>query len=160
MKGEWLRKPTANTTVVFVHGFLSSGETCWKHDNGSNWPELLKNETELSALGIYVFTYPTNFFSRNYDLGRVVDDLREALKVDQILASQHIIFVCHSMGGIVVREYLHSRQADIFGVIKSIGLVLVASPSLGAEYAEWLKPLSQFLGHAQADALRLADYLA
>jgi formylglycine-generating enzyme required for sulfatase activity/pimeloyl-ACP methyl ester carboxylesterase len=157
MKGEWLRKPTANTTVVFVHGILSSGETCWKHDNGTYWPTLLKDEAELESLGVYVFTYPTNFFTRNYDLGRVVDDLREALRLDDVLKSQQLIFICHSMGGIVVREYLHSRQADIFGVIKSIGLILVASPSLGSEYAEWLKPLAQFLGHAQADALRFAN---
>lgn len=47
MHGEWLRKPTGTTTVVFVHGILSSGEKCWQHANGAYWPELLNHEPDL-----------------------------------------------------------------------------------------------------------------
>lgn len=156
MKGEWLRKPSAGTTVVFVHGILSSGEECWKNKaSGASWPQLLQTETDFAPLGIYVFTYQTNFFDGNYDLGRVVDDLKEFLGLDEVLQSQQLIFVCHSMGGIVVRKYIVERVLDLLE--HRLGLFLVASPSLGAEYAEWLKPLAQLLGHAQADALRFAD---
>ena len=37
---------------------------------------------------------------------------------------------------------------------KQIYYFLVASPSLGSAYADWLSPLAQLFGHAQADALR------
>ena len=157
MKGEWLRKPTAITTVVFVHGVLSSSEACWRHENGAYWPELLKDEPELAALGIYNFTYPTTFFTGNYDLSRVVDDLKTHLSLDGVLQSQHIIFVCHSMGGIVVRKYIVERILDLLNHQTNLGLFLVASPSLGSKYAELLKPLAERLGHAQADALRFAE---
>lgn len=63
MYGEWIKKPKSGTSVVFVHGILSDGEACWRHENGSYWPALLKNETELEALGIYVYTYQTGIFS-------------------------------------------------------------------------------------------------
>ena len=52
MHGEWLRKPTGPTSVVFVHGILSSGEKCWRHANGAYWPELLNHEPDLASLGI------------------------------------------------------------------------------------------------------------
>jgi len=157
MKGEWLRKPTANATVVFVHGILSSGETCWKHDNGAYWPELLKNESELASLGVYVFTYQTNIFSGTYSLSDVVDALREFLQLDEVLVSNRLIFVCHSMGGIVARRFLVQQTVPLLETQTETGLFLVASPSLGSSYANWLSPLAGFLGHTQADALRFAQ---
>ncbi len=153
MKGEWLRKPASDTSVVFVHGILSSGETCWKHENGSYWPELLNQESDLGALGIYVFTYQTGIFSGSYSLSDVVDSLKEFMRLDKVLTSKQIIFVCHSMGGIVVRKFLVERVADLIASKTDIVLFLVASPSLGSSYADWLSPLAQFLGHTQAAAL-------
>lgn len=81
MQAEWIRKPEAKTSVVFVHGILSSGEACWRHQNGSYWPELLKSESELKSLGIYVFTYQTGIFSGNYRLGDIVDALKEHMRL-------------------------------------------------------------------------------
>ena len=59
------------------------------------------------------------------------------------------------MGGIVVRKYLVSRQHDLNGI--TIGLYLVASPSLGADYANWLSPIAKLMNHAQADVLRFSQ---
>ncbi len=158
MKGEWIREPTAGTVVVFVHGIMSSGEACWQHENGAYWPELLRDEPDFASVGIYIFTYQTNFFSRNYSLSRVVDDLKESLGLDDVLQRQQkIIFVCHSMGGIVARKYIVERVVDLLECQASLGVFLVASPSLGSEYAEWLKPVAKYLGHSQADAIRFAD---
>jgi pimeloyl-ACP methyl ester carboxylesterase len=154
MKGEWIRSPEAGTSVVFVHGILSSGETCWRHENGSYWPELLKNETEFHSLGIYIFTYKTGIFSGSYRLGDIVDALHEYMQIDGLLKSDQLIFVCHSMGGIVVRKFLLRQQIDLINENKEIGLFLVASPSLGSGYANWLKPLVWLFGNAQADDLR------
>jgi pimeloyl-ACP methyl ester carboxylesterase len=154
MRGEWIRKPQSAASVVFVHGILSSGETYWQNDIGCYWPELLKNEPELGSVGIYVFTYHTGIFSGNYRLGDVVDALKEHMRLDGVLESNQLIFVCHSMGGIVVRKFVVERAAELIGAGKEIDLFLVASPSLGATYADWLSPLAQLFGHAQADALR------
>jgi len=53
MNGEWIQKPTVGTSVVFVHGILSSGETAWRNENGTYWPDLLKREWDGETLGIY-----------------------------------------------------------------------------------------------------------
>ena len=57
--GLWIRKPTASIAVVFVHGLLSDGESCWT--SGSvYWPDLLAKENDISEAGIYVFSYRTD----------------------------------------------------------------------------------------------------
>ena len=154
MQGEWIRKPQGEASAIFVHGILSSGETSWRNENGSYWPELLKNEPELAPLGIYVFTYQTGIFSGSYRIGDIVDALKEHMRLDGVLKCNRLIFVCHSMGGIVVRKFIVERAAELIGAGKEIDLYLVASPSLGATYADWLSPIAQLFGHAQADALR------
>ena len=154
MQAEWIRRPEAETAVVFVHGILSSGEACWRHKNGSYWPELLKNALELGSLGIYVFTYQTGIFSGSYRLGDIVDALKEHMRLDGVLGSERLIFVCHSMGGIVVRKFILERASELIETEKDIGLFLVSSPSLGSSYADWLSPLARLFGQRQAHVLR------
>ena len=158
MHGEWIRKPKNDASLVFVHGLLSSGETCWRHDNGAYWPGLLKSEPGLEAWGIYFYTYATGIFSGTYSLNDVVDDLKERFfTLDKVANSRRIVFVCHSMGGIVVRKFLVERVNDLLDRNIEIGIFLLASPSLGSSYANWLAPLAKFMGHTQGDALRFAQ---
>lgn len=158
MSGEWIRQPTGTTSVVFVHGILSSGETCWRSKNGTYWPELLKNENDFRSIGIYVFTYKTGFDSGRYSLMDIVDNLKEHFfNLDSVANSQEIIFVCHSMGGIIVRKLIVDRINDFLDRGIKVGLYLVASPSLGAEYANWLEPIARLAGHSQALALRFSQ---
>ena len=106
MLGKWIREPESGTSAVFVHGILSEGETCWRHDKGSFWPDLLLSEPALKSVGVYVFTYETGIFSGSYRLGDIVDAFKEHMRLDNVGESKQLIFVCHSMGGIVVRKFL------------------------------------------------------
>lgn len=156
MKGRWIRKlgETASPmVVVFVHGILSNGEACWLHQNGTYWPELLSRHEDLREAGIYEFTYHTGFFSGSYDLGNVVDALKECLHLDDVYRARKIVFVAHSMGGIVVRRYVVQRCDELVERGAELGLFLIASPSLGSSYANWLNPIARFMGHAQGQAL-------
>jgi pimeloyl-ACP methyl ester carboxylesterase len=155
MEGLWIRHPpTKGLAVVFVHGVLSSGETCWRHANGVYWPNVLTLEPEPTDLGVYVFTYRTGFFSGTFSVTDASASLKEHLDLDEVVRARRIVFVCHSMGGLVVRKYLVDRAADLIERDISVGLFLIASPSLGADYADWLRPLAKLVGHSQADALR------
>jgi pimeloyl-ACP methyl ester carboxylesterase len=149
-------RPTASEKcVVFVHGILSSGETAW---GSPSWPELLKAEPELMHAGIFVFTYRTSLSSRTYSIADAADALREAFfSIDGLWKVPNIVFVCHSMGGIVVRRFLVANQAQLLDLRPTIGLFLVASPSLGARDANILSTLSFALQHTQASALRFSQ---
>jgi pimeloyl-ACP methyl ester carboxylesterase len=154
MLGKWLRRPSARTVVVFVHGILSDGNVCWQNENGVYWPDLVVAEPGIEGVGVYVFTYKTGLFSGGYSIGDAVDALKEWLSLDEVLDCERIIFVCHSMGGIVVRRFMVQRASDLIEKRLKIGLFLVASPSLGARYADWLTPLIAIIGQKQAEALK------
>ncbi|MCC5641248.1 hypothetical protein LC593_36725 [Nostoc sp. CHAB 5844] len=76
MQGQWTRKAKNGLNIIFIHG-INSSEECWKHDNGSYWPNLLRNESELADIGIYVFSYRTGINTGFYSLSDIVDSLRE-----------------------------------------------------------------------------------
>jgi hypothetical protein len=158
VKGEWIRRPDGDASVVFVHGILSDGDSSWKNSNGCYWPQLLRDEPGFETLGIYVFTYYTGFFSGSYSLSDVVDALKEHMRLDHVSKSRTLIFVCHSMGGIVVRKFIVERASELIENQNGIGLFLIASPSLGSSYADWLSPLARFLGNSQADVLRFVRH--
>jgi pimeloyl-ACP methyl ester carboxylesterase len=143
--------------VVFVHGILSDGERCWKNENGTYWPELLASSDKRGILSIFVYTYESDIFSADYNLDDVVDDLRQRLR-NAAENFPRIVFVCHSMGGIVARRYLVRRQLDVGTAERRtiFGLLLVASPSLGSDWGNWLLAITTFFQHSQADALRFS----
>jgi pimeloyl-ACP methyl ester carboxylesterase len=162
MQGQWIQHPQQNKTVIFVHGILSSSESGWTYKKGVFWFKksiawfnLLKEEAELKDLGIYTFSYKTGIFSGTYSLNDVVTAFKEHLKLDKVLQpNKQLIFVCHSMGGIVVRKFIVERQTELINLNLQIGLFLVASPSLGSDYANLINGFAKKLKSTQADALR------
>ncbi|WP_157791936.1 alpha/beta fold hydrolase [Pseudorhodobacter sp. MZDSW-24AT] len=157
MKGDWVKRGLPNAPVlVFIHGVLSSGESCWRHPSGANWPEIAAKDPDMSALSVYVFTYRTGFFSGNYGLVDAANALKEHFSVDGVNSSKELVFVCHSMGGIVARRYLVSQAAELISRQVQIALFLLASPSLGSDYANLVSPLAKIVGHLQVAALRSA----
>jgi pimeloyl-ACP methyl ester carboxylesterase len=152
-RGEWVRQPVDSCAVVFVHGLLSSSETCWRAGE-IYWPELLAEETDFTNVGIYVFGYRTGVFTGRYNTDDAVEALKTYLELDGLLNLKKLIFVCHSMGGILVRQFLLTRQVMLIERSMHIGLFLIASPSLGSDYANLLKLIVRAVGQAQADILR------
>ncbi len=139
--------------VVFVHGILSSDATAWSGPQAS-WPDLIIRNLTLEQVGVYTFTYKTHFMSGSYRIGDAVDALREQLELDNLYELNALIFVCHSMGGVVVRKFILDRQSDLKQRSLTLGLFLVASPSLGSKYANLFSAIIKVFGHAQADALK------
>lgn len=153
MSAKWAQQVAGPAAVVFVHGVLSSGDDCWANVNGAHWPSMVaKSAPELS---VYVSTYRTGLDSRSFSVNDASDSLFEELQLDGIMRRKLIVFVCHSMGGLVVRRMLVAKRKHFVG--KKIGLFLVASPSLGSIYANWLQPIARFFKHAQADTLRMSE---
>ncbi|ABW29652.1 esterase/lipase family protein [Acaryochloris marina] len=157
-QGKWLREPKNGLNVVFIHGIHSSDD-CWRSKNGTYWPNLLKAEGELDDIGIYLFSYQTGFNAGSYSLGDIVDSLYEHItNFDQVLDSDRVIFVCHSMGGIIARRFLVREESNLIDKgLKRIGLFLVASPSLGSDYANMLALVSEFFGYTQAKTLKFSQ---
>ena len=153
MCARWVQQTSGPAAVVFVHGVLSSGDSCWANVNGAYWPNMVASSAP--DLSVYVTTYRTGFDSGTFSVNDASDSLFEELKLDDVSQRKLIVFVCHSMGGLVVRRMLVSKRRHFLD--KQIGLFLVASPSLGSVYADWLAPIARFFKHAQAETLRMSE---
>lgn len=147
------RPSTSDTVVIFVHGILSSSEEAWGHPS---WPDLLMEEPDFQRVGIYLFTYRTSFGSGTYSVADAADALRERFENNGLWNLRHIVFVAHSLGGIVVRRFLVANQGRLIASHPVVGLFLVASPSIGSRDANLFSILSSALGHTQASVLRFS----
>lgn len=164
--GKWFRETESDTVVIFIHGLLSNTHECWTNtETGSFWPTLLATKPDiqqtqrtpaLSDISIYTFEYPTTINSGSYSIQDAVELLSEyMIKLDYVMEKRRLIFVGHSMGGIVARKFITHNQRKLTNHI--LGVFLVASPTLGSEYANWLTSLAGALGHTQLKALRFCE---
>ncbi|TBA72899.1 alpha/beta fold hydrolase [Rhizobium ruizarguesonis] len=149
-----IREAAGEIMIVFVHGILSSGEGAW---GNPSWPDLVARDPELSDAAVYVFTYRTSVGSHTYSISDAANELREHLRIVGVASKRKLVFVCHSMGGLVVRRLLVANRDELAVYDLMIGLFLVASPSLGANDASMLSLLSYALQHTQLAALRFSQ---
>jgi hypothetical protein len=130
-----------DTVIVFVHGVLSSALACWHNkEAGVYWPDMVVKDRAFKSSSVFLGGYYTAFDSTDFGLDDCAEYLFAALArkdskegVPAVIEHSRIIFVCHSLGGIVTRYMLFDRQRRFYD--KKIGLVLIASPSLGSAYA-------------------------
>jgi|GEM_PF-7048750 len=160
----WYRPSDGPTVMVFVHGFLSDSRSCWMSGpigpkrSTVFWPELVANDGTFGDVGIFLGGYYTEIDSGAYGIAQAADDLFRALTLKTADApavpydKTNLIFVCHSMGGVVVRQMLVAHQAAFRE--KHIGLVLIASPSFGSKVADRLAWLTEYFQNEQGKTLR------
>jgi pimeloyl-ACP methyl ester carboxylesterase len=159
----WYEHNSANTVVIFVHGIFSDSRSCWlaidpkdpQHDH--YWPQLVLEDTRFQRPSIFLAGYATGIDSGKYDTRQAAADIRDALKREGVLEKQRIIFIAHSLGGIVTR-FLLTRNQDLF-TGKQLGLVLYASPSRGSQWADRLGLFSTLYANDLARQLRTEDNL-
>lgn len=136
--------------VIFVHGFFSSSSTCWLNKEFKTyWPELVCTEKRIPEVSVYMGGYYTEIDSGGlYGIRECAQELFDAINRDAPggysapTKKTKLLFVCHSLGGIVVRYMLESKSHSF--IDHNIGLVLMASPSMGSDYADNFKAIISF----------------
>jgi 8-oxo-dGTP pyrophosphatase MutT (NUDIX family) len=159
----WYHVGSRETAIVFVHGIFSDSENCWTHQDKSGgppvrWPDLIVGDPLFEDSSIFMGGFYTDVDSGDYGVEDASKDLFSALRNSirdkgAPLDRQNILFICHSTGGIIVRHMLYHRHT-VFSS-KTVGLMLIASPSLGAWHARQLSWLSNFYRHKMVRQLRL-----
>lgn len=147
-RGAWLQRPGNDMVFVMVHGIFSDNRDAWLNPQSPSctyWPELIASTDDFEKAGVFLASYYTDVGSKNFDIRQAANTLYTLMTTpvgSELLAPlnlSRIVFVAHSMGGIVVRRMLEKKWASFKG--RKIGLVLVASPSLGSG---WAKRASDF----------------
>jgi pimeloyl-ACP methyl ester carboxylesterase len=150
VNNSWRVYRGTGSVIVFVHGVLSNSDACWRNEKArSFWPDLVSKDKLFDDSSVYLGGYYTAFDSTVFAIADCARELLSALiAADQypaVVEAQRIVFVCHSLGGIVTR-YMLERWRERFRHNK-IALLLIASPSIGAKYANRLENLLAVLQH-------------
>ncbi|MCJ1396007.1 hypothetical protein MMC18_008893 [Xylographa bjoerkii] len=169
-----LYSPAATRTVdiIFVHGLGGSSRLSWSKNRDIDlcWPQQwLPNEFDISCSRILTFGYDAHFSSTGPSSVSNIGDFAKALLYDMKFgkdeASQDlavgevpIIFVVHSMGGLVFKRVGRPALAYISGqsnpeyknVVSAVRAVLfLSTPHRGTNLAVVLNRIlaASFLGH-------------
>lgn len=153
----WHSAGFTDTVIVFVHGLFSSPVHCWTNQNGTYWPTLVSEDDTFEGASVFLAGYYTDVDAGRYDFAQCAREVADALKHERIngrvpMDYGRIVFVAHSLGGVVVRRLLEENSQDFAD--KQIGLALMASPSGGSAYASFFGGLSRIYGHKAALDLR------
>ncbi|KEZ43682.1 hypothetical protein SAPIO_CDS4299 [Scedosporium apiospermum] len=159
------------TDIVFVHGLRGSRINTWSKDNVF-WPEKLLRE-DLQNVRVITWGYDAriaNAFrpaSQDSLFGHS-NTLLEDLSRLQIDMNRPIIFICHSLGGLLVKEALitssqyhaHERHPPVAAIYSNtIGVIFLGTPHRGSgkrAYGEILSKIAKLtLRRPNAQLLRV-----
>lgn len=134
---------------------MSSALEGWRANKDVTWPGLVISDRKFTGCGVSTFEYPATATGTRVSISEAAGSLWESLRDNQLIGpGKLLIFVCHSMGGLVVRKMLVKEQHKISAAgISLVGLFLVASPTMGSAWGKFFLPLSQFVRNKQAIAL-------
>ena len=125
--------------VVFVHGIFGTKDDTWLLPGaGNSFPQLLAADPELKdKVDVFAFEYFTPKFGSAPSIVDLADQLRGELEDHQVFQKhQQVVFLAHSMGGIIVRQLLLAHQDRINKVPMAF---FYATPTNGSELASLAK---------------------
>jgi hypothetical protein len=144
----WFEARSKNTVIVYVHGLLSDSGDAWYAEGKTPayWPQLVQKDLRFKESGIFLAGYYTAADSSDFSVRAAADAVSRSLqRRDQlgrrVMDARNILFVAHSLGGVVVRYLLTEDWPDFKD--KTVGLLLIASPSYGSNNADSLKWLAE-----------------
>jgi pimeloyl-ACP methyl ester carboxylesterase len=132
-----IRKTAGNKAcIIFIHGFNGETTLSW-----GRFPDLLGNEPSLNGWDIVCFGYEsslapdmTGIWKGNPPIQTIADSLRTFISGSFTSKYDALVFIAHSMGGLVVQRALLDEHALARKVDK---VILFGTPSFGLNKA-WL----------------------
>ena len=146
--------------IVFVHGLGGASHTTWRYGKKGTeghffWPEELGKD--LPDCGIWTLGYPAGFTALGKP-GMIIE--KRAGNLSQKLANaglgmRLLLFITHSMGGLVVKSLIVESQtlagADRKRLVSMIrGIVFCSTPHRGSAFADAAGVLGKYFGGSQA----------
>ncbi len=141
-ESRYVRQVAGNRQViVFVHGVTGNSDATWTNaDTGANFPTLLAQDPAFAGSDVFVVEYPSPSTRRTLGIDEVAESMRLVLDAHRVLDHAEVVFVAHSMGGLVTRAYL-LKYRDV--VVKRVRLLyFFATPTTGSAVAALVRVFS------------------
>lgn len=150
--------PDATVDICFVHGLTGDRESTWTADGQSApWPKTLL-PPKLEKARILTYGYDAYIVRKGVaSSNRLIDhatNLLNDLTTDRVCCnalSRPIIFVVHSLGGLVCKKAIllsrNNPETHLRGIFNcTIGILFMGTPHRGAWMANWAKIPTPALG--------------
>jgi pimeloyl-ACP methyl ester carboxylesterase len=116
-----------------------------------------KHDSSLSAFDVFVVDFPSPKLSASLSIDEAAEYLRLDLESHGVLNHQEIIFVCHSMGGVVTRAYLIKYRE----VAKKVRMLyFLSTPTTGSFIASAASLVSRNPQFKKMSVMTSDSYLA
>ncbi|KAI8964167.1 hypothetical protein F5Y11DRAFT_316813 [Daldinia sp. FL1419] len=148
--------PDAKVDIVLVHGLNGDPHKTWTAKNDVFWPtDLLPTSLRDARANILVYGYNADVYSKKHGSNpsdnfiymhaqTLVTSLTHYRK-DEQTSHNPIIWVCHSLGGILVKRALlysndlrSSQHEDYRSIyVSTYGIIFLGTPHTGSDLATW-----------------------
>jgi hypothetical protein len=143
---------TQGVDVIFVHGLDGDARSTWhpKENPETFWPSWLAED--VPGISVWSLGYLVNSSAWKGSAMPLADRATNALATleTQGLGNKPIVFICHSLGGLLVKQML--RHALDYGVPawssivqQTQGIVFLSTPHSGSDISSWMKYLGTVL---------------
>ncbi len=152
------RDPRNPNLIVFVHGITSDARYAWTNGDSNNyWPMLVKEDDTFFGADIIAYDYPSSYWGNGLGISDLAAKFLKDLRSEPVNADayENIVFVAHSMGGLIVRQAL--LQSEKLRE-KTPAIFTFATPSGGSSLATLLDFFSS--NQAVRDLKRAIDQSA
>ncbi|CAG9977751.1 unnamed protein product [Clonostachys byssicola] len=142
--------------IVFIHGLSGDREKTWTGPNQNEpWPKTILPD-RIPTARILVFGYDAKWLKDSSSRNRVQEHASNLLaslgrqRDEDNTSSRPIIFVCHSLGGLVCMDalVLSEQQGGQHNLPKiheqTIGIAFLGTPHQGSDLAPWAKLISRY----------------
>jgi len=147
----------ADTVIVFVHGIMGDVVSTWTSTNSNAyWPTLLAKDPAFDGADIYVHSYSTGFWA-TLSIDELAENMRADFVANGVSDYKKIIFISHSMGGLVTRAYL-LKNKDV--AARTLFAYFFSTPTTGAQIASLLQYISSSPQIAKMKPMNAEEYLA
>lgn len=142
--------PPAKVAIVFVHGVMGGADTTFKSEKGETWPAILSKDARLSVPAyIYSISYRSEPLSKSSNIHEIATRLLARLKDKKFFSDfEQVIFVTHSMGGLITKHMLLQLSSqDEIAYKKVAGVFFLGVPAGGSDLgqlASWISRNPQF----------------
>lgn len=128
------RSDKKDRVIVLVHGIFGSAKDTWACPQGDfYWPKALLKDPAFADSDIYVAAYDSPFFGNHMTIDEVVSNLANRFQSDGIFSHREVVFVAHSLGGLIVQRFLITHRE----FAKQVPLIMFYStPETGAQIAQ------------------------
>ncbi|WBM69342.1 DUF4384 domain-containing protein [Buttiauxella sp. WJP83] len=148
----WLKQPgdRSKTVIIFIHGVLGDSHETWATGTGKpEWPDIVFNDKQLQPVDVYAVGYKSGPLARTSNIEEIAVSMLRSIEDEQIFKRyDNVVFVVHSMGGLITKRMLRMLQVNTpesFHKVKSV--IFFSTPAQGADLAamaKWISNNPQF----------------